>query len=176
MDENGHVEVIIGKDGKGKEIIKTWEKFLEHETDLSKHEMIRKNVLLATRNFQHRVEVFKKEIIFGNNNPMKIRHISYRVEFQGRGAGHIHGVLWVDLKEIKLKNVRSDTTLWEAFQKLRHRETLDEWQSEAIEMFTDMFSTCTLCPAVAGTVAVEIAKEVNWHGHSNSCKKNGPLC
>ena len=23
--------------------------------------------------------------------------MSYKVEFQGRGAGHIHGVLWVNL-------------------------------------------------------------------------------
>ena len=34
---------------------------------------------------------------------MKIRHIAYRVEFQGRGAGHIHGVLWLDMKEIRIK-------------------------------------------------------------------------
>ena len=39
--------------------------------------------------------------MFGNNNPMKVRHITYRVEFQGRGAGHIHGVLWVDIEEIE---------------------------------------------------------------------------
>ena len=41
--------------------------------------------------------------MFGRNNPMKIRHIAYRVEFQGRGAGHIHGVLWLDMKEIRIK-------------------------------------------------------------------------
>jgi hypothetical protein len=29
------------------------------------------------------VEAFRKEIIFGRNNPMCVRHISYRVEFQG---------------------------------------------------------------------------------------------
>ena len=28
---------------------------------------------------------------------MKIKHLSYKVEFQGRGAGHIHGVLWTNL-------------------------------------------------------------------------------
>ena len=44
--------------------------------------MMKDNILLATRNFQHRVESFRKEVIFGRNNPMKVRHISYRVEFQ----------------------------------------------------------------------------------------------
>ena len=45
--------------------------------------MMRRNVLMATRNFQNRMEAFRKEIIFGRNNPMCVRHISYRVEFQG---------------------------------------------------------------------------------------------
>ena len=63
--------------------------------------MIRTNVLTATRNFQHRVDAFRKEVMMGKNNPMKIKHISYRVEFQGRGAAHIHGTLWLDLKEIE---------------------------------------------------------------------------
>ncbi len=176
VDEEGHEQVSVLKKENGKKIKIPWREYLEKEVDESQHEMIRKNVLLATRNFQHRVEMFKKEIIFGNNNPMKIRHLSYRVEFQGRGAGHIHGVLWVDLKEIKLKGVRSDRNLCEAFQKLRYGQTLDEWETEAIEKFTDMFCTCTLCPAVAGEEAVRIAKKVNEHGHSKSCKKAGPQC
>ena len=78
VDKNGHENIMVRK----KESKMTLEQYLKEETDISKHEMIRKNVLLATRNFQHRVEEFKKNIIFGNNNPMKIRHISYRVEFQ----------------------------------------------------------------------------------------------
>jgi hypothetical protein len=32
------------------------------------------------------VEAFRKEIIFGRNNPMCTRHISYRVEFQGNNS------------------------------------------------------------------------------------------
>ena len=64
-----------------------WQEYTEKYIDESQHEIIRRNVLLATRNFQHRMEMFKKEIIFGPNNPMRVRHISYRVEFQGRGAG-----------------------------------------------------------------------------------------
>ena len=32
-------------------------------------------------------------------NGMYIKFYNYRVEFQMRGAGHIHGVLWVDIDE-----------------------------------------------------------------------------
>ena len=39
--------------------------------------------------------------MYGANNPMIIKHMSYRVEFQGRGAAHIHGVLWLNIKEME---------------------------------------------------------------------------
>ena len=63
--------------------------------------MIRTNVLTATRNFHHRVEAFRKEILFGENNPMMIKHISYRVEFPRRGAAHIHGTLWLNIEALE---------------------------------------------------------------------------
>ena len=127
----------------------------------NKHEMIRENVLLATRNFHHRVETFRREIIFGRNNPMKVRHISYRVEFQGRGAGHIHGVLWLDMKELKVKDVPNEW-LVQAFEKLRYSQALEEEEVISLERFTDAFITCTRCISVAGKEAVEKAEEVNW--------------
>ena len=112
-------------------------------------------------------------MIFGRNNPMKVRHISYRVEFQGRGAGHIHGVLWLDMKEMRIKGVPSET-LRSAFEKLRFSQALEEDEIAAVERFTDTFVTCTRCVSVAGEDAVRKAEEVNWHGHSSSCHKNGP--
>ena len=77
------------------------QEFLKHKVDESEHEMIRTNLLNATRNFQHRVTAFIKHIMCGDNQPMKIKNLSYKVEFQGRGAGHIHGVLWIDLAELE---------------------------------------------------------------------------
>ena len=87
---------IMSKDGRpiGKDLAT----FLKEDVNDSLHEMIRTNVITATRNFHHRVESFKKEILMGMNNPMKIKYISYRVEFQGRGAAHIHGTLWLNIK------------------------------------------------------------------------------
>ena len=39
----------------------------------------------------------------GKNNPMNVKYFTYKVEFQERGAGHIHGTLWLDL--VKLENL-----------------------------------------------------------------------
>ena len=173
VDKEGREQVAVEvqqEDGKTARI--PWKQYMQDFVPRSKHEMIRQNVLLATRNFQHRVEAFRREIIFGRNNPMRVRHISYRVEFQGRGAGHIHGVLWVDMKELDLEDVCNEV-LQEAFDKLRHSQELDEYEARSIEKFTDAFVTCTRCINVSSREAVEKAEEFNWHGHSSSCRKEG---
>ena len=77
--DNTRVEVRIGEES----VEIPWEEYLKNHVEEKQHEMMRRNVLLATRNFQNRVEAFRKEIIFGRNNYMCVRHISYRVEFQG---------------------------------------------------------------------------------------------
>ena len=152
-----------------------WQEYIEKYIDETQHEIIRRNVLLATRNFQHRMEMFKKEVIFGANSPLCVRHISYRVEFQGRGAAHIHGVLWIDLKGVKVKDTKSET-LQKAFQNLRHQTALAEEEARAIENFTDEFVTCSLCTSVVGEEAAAKAENFNWHCHSQTCKKGCKLC
>ena len=57
--------------------------------------MIRDNVLTATRVFDQRVKTFMKDIVMGKDNPMNVLLYTYRVEFQQRGAAHVHGVLWM---------------------------------------------------------------------------------
>ena len=37
----------------------------------------------------------------GKNNPMHVKYFTYKVEFQDRGAGHIHGTLWLGLDDIE---------------------------------------------------------------------------
>ena len=51
---------------------------------------------MATRTFDRRVNSFVKEYITGNAAGMQVELYSYKVEFQQRGAGHVHGVLWLD--------------------------------------------------------------------------------
>ena len=92
------VKVEFVKEGKTMNMI--LQKFLEKECDESLHEFIRTNVFTATRNFIQRVRSSRTEIMMGKNNPMKIKYWCDKMEFQGRGAGHIHGVAWSDLAEI----------------------------------------------------------------------------
>ena len=75
--------------------------YLEEEMNTSHHELIRGNVLLATRYFNQRVKKFFSKIVMGKNNPMIVEYYTYKVEFQERGAGHIHGTLWLDLSAIE---------------------------------------------------------------------------
>ena len=176
VDELGKENVTVEVQNGKKTIEKPWQQYLRDHVDENLHAMMKRNVLLATRNFQHRVETFRKEVIFGQNNPMKVRHISYRVEFQGRGAAHIHGVLWLDLDELKVEGVNK-YELKESYSKLKHSQPLESNEVRALEKFTDTFVTCTRCVSVAGAEAVKIAEETNWHGHSNSCRKGGArLC
>ena len=63
--------------------------------------------------------------------------------------------------------------LQDAYKKLKNSEPLEIYERAALERFTDTFVTCTRCVTVAGEEAVRIAEEVNWHSHSNSCKKGG---
>ena len=82
--------------------------FLNEEVDESLHEFIRTNVFTATRNFVQRLKSFRNEIMMGQNSPMAIVNFSDKLEFQGRGAGHIHGAAWCDLCKIsKVLDVQS---------------------------------------------------------------------
>ena len=204
--ENGYMmEYLVNQDGTPETIVKKKEKtvinkpleqFLLEDIDESLHEMIRTNVLTATRNFQHRVDAFKKEVLMQKNNPMKIKMISYRVEFQGRGAAHIHGTLWLDLEEIEKSDHFSHklsehgiekglSHLSEAFRKFRDKAKLNETEKYAIAIFVDMFISCSLNSNTVGRkfkmdqfgkLIVEIAISVNSHHHTKSCKKYEDKC
>ena len=171
--------------------------FLKEDVDSSLHEFIRNNVLLATRFFQHRVQAFIREVMLGKNNPMNIKYYSYKVEFQDRGAGHIHGVLWINMKvlerlirtpqgelidpaEQKSKEVNIDThkesirpfkNLSRAFKKIRNEEILNNEDKETLKNFVNEFITCSLNPATVGEDVVKLASEVNRHHHTKTCRK-----
>ena len=81
--------------------------FIEEDLEESQHELVRGNVLTATRYFDHRVKQFIHKVMMGRNNPMHVKYYTYKVEFQERGAGHIHGSLWLDLDAIQ--NMMRDT-------------------------------------------------------------------
>ena len=187
--KDGSRETIVRGNKNGKEINKELNLFLQEDVNDSLHEMIRTNVLTATRNFNHRIESFKKEILYGHNNPMKIKHISYRVEFQGRGAAHIHGTLWLDIKKIEELIISKDNSktvkpgdLSNAFMNLRHDTKLKDAEKVAIQRFTDTFISCSLNPKTVhkdlekGQQIVQTIKEVNLHHCTRKCKSYEGKC
>ena len=85
-NEEGSWEIKIkGKKNKD-ENWKDIETIIEEAHD-SKHEMIRGNVVNATRYFQHRVKQFLSKIVMDKYNPMNVHLYCFKVEFQQRGAG-----------------------------------------------------------------------------------------
>ena len=165
--DNGYtMEYSMNIDGTSETCIKTQDGqckplklFLQEDIDDSLHEMIRTNVMNATRNFHQRVNAFKTEIIMGKNNPMHVKHISYRVEFQGRGAAHVHGTLWLDIKKIEESGNLADGEsenyaqyISEAFRKLRDNIKLTLEEKDAIKTLTDKFTTCSLNPEKVGNM------------------------
>ena len=102
-DEHGHFITVIEVEFKkeGKMIKKNIKQYLKEEVNSSLHEIIRGNVLLATRYFNDRVKKFMDLVVMGTNNPMMVEYYTYKVEFQERGAGHIHGTLWLKLEMIE---------------------------------------------------------------------------
>ena len=88
-------EIAVQYTEEGKRATKPLDAFLKENVSESKHEIIRTNVVTATRTFDHRVKVFVREYMIGNAAGMQVEFYSYKVEFQQRGAGHVHGVLWL---------------------------------------------------------------------------------
>ena len=167
--------------------------FLKEDVDNSLHEFIRNNVLLATRFFQHRVQAFIREIMLGKNNPMNVKNYTYKVEFQDRGAGQIHGVLWINMKILERLTKNSDGELIElrdtetkitesekikpfqnltrAFKKIRNEEHLNKEDKQTLINFVNEFVTCSLNPATVGEDVAQLASEVNRHHHTKTCRK-----
>ena len=59
--------------------------FLDEDIQDSKHELIRGNVVMATRYFHHRIKSFISKIVISKSNPMKVKNYTDKVEFQERG-------------------------------------------------------------------------------------------
>ena len=143
------------------------EPFEDYVKRESIHELVKDNVLTATRCFDQRVKTFIKHIIQGKNSPMCVKYFNYRVEFQLRGAGHIHGVLWINVDQ--MEKMIPGITL--ALTSLRLHEQLSEKQCDILADFVDRFTCCSLQNEVS-----EIVRQVQIHKHSRTCSKYGMTC
>ena len=140
----------------------------EYLATQNEHELIRKNVLSLTMAFDKRVHAFMRRIVKAKSSPMNVEHHHYRVEFQLRGAGHIHGVLWCDLTELE----KAFPGLQSAMTKLRVSARLNEEDKTTLEKFVDTFISCSL----DDEDLVDIVESVQKHSHTHTCYKKGPSC
>ena len=194
--DDGSLQINIRARNKGKEW-KPIKQFIEEDLEESLHELVRGNVLTATRYFDHRVKQFVNKILMGKSNPMHVKYYTYKVEFQERGAGHIHGTLWLDLDAIQ--NMMQDTPdglfrpktaeekydktvhgwmhgLKGAFKKLRHDLKLNSIEIQSLTRFIDTYTTVSIHENTVGNVVAKIAEEVNRHHHTKTCRKHDATC
>ena len=164
--------------------------FIEEDLEESLHELIRGNVVTATRYYHHRVKNFINNIVLDKSNPLCVRYYTYKVEMQQRGAAHIHGTLWLDTKKIEqavcideklILNMNFDGPcpmkgLTEAFKKLRYNEDLNEDNIKSLTNFIDNFITVCTHGNTVGNKVSQIVREVNEHHHTKTCQKNGFEC
>ena len=161
-------KIFVQEEGKEKVLLKD---YLEGE-DL--HEMVRKNVMAITMNFNRRVHAFMSKVVMSPSSPMKTKYYHYRVEFQLRGAGHIHGVLWVDVPELEKKYKNLETIMLN----LRTSVRLDQEEKDTLSEFVDDFVSCSL----SEKTLEKTVREVQMHGHCGNrmektgCFKKGPSC
>ena len=132
------------------------------------HKLVRENVFTITKVFDRRVHNFIKHIVFGKNGPMKARHYQYRIEFQSRGAGHTHGVLWLNLEEHEAEY----PGIKAIFKNIKNNENFNDSQMETMQRFIDNFVSCSL----QDEKVRHIIEEVQIHNHSRTCRKYGSRC
>ena len=160
--------IFVEEDGKEKPL----RDFLNENVDL--HKTVKENVLTVTMMFDKRVKEFINKLVMAPSNPMKVRYYHYRVEFQKRGAGHIHGVLWLDLDELE-KTFKGLTT---AMKKFKTQEPLTKKEKDVVAAFVDSCSTCDLKDEDLTETVIEVQK----HSHRGNqekktgCFKKGSTC
>ena len=165
------------------------DEYFEHNNiQINIRDEMRKNVPTLTRHFDHRVKMFMKNIVMGDNNPMNVQYFNYRIEFQARGAGHTHGVLWLDLEAVerdlegnKIYHINNQGIsvpklifpgVKKAMTKIKNDEILIDEDVENLVKFVDTFVTVNLDDQdVKG-----IVNEVNTHHHTKACRKKGTTC
>ena len=136
-------------------------------------------------------------IIMVGGNPMIVEYFSFKTEFQDRGAGHIHGVLWVKLHKIEKLYRLPDKSLVllsedekresrekytqpfkgikSTFKKFRNGQDITDEEETSIINFVDQFTTVSLNPGEVRADLVEKVEKVNKHHHTTTCKSQ-PKC
>ena len=130
---------------------------------------------------------------------MNVQFYSYKVEFQQRGAAHIHGIIWLNLDRLEKlvlidnrelcqaddvmpSSGRKDDDnkplrgIADAFRKIRFNRKLNDTDIAVLAKFIDFFTTVSIHEQTVGKDVARIAQEVNRHHHSKTCRKRGTRC
>ena len=146
-----------------------------------KSQLLSENVLDITRNFDHRVKSFRKNILYAPQSKLKIMDHQDRTEFQARGNAHIQGAAWSDLKE--LEDLYPGLKL--TFLKLKERNHLDTNDVKSLISFLQDTITYTLSTEDIMKFGIsreraaficKVVKEVNVHHHTKTCRKFNTIC
>ena len=180
QDEEHNWDTIVEARKSEDDNYKPIKQFIKEDLDETVHELVRNNVLTATRYFQHRVKQFISKVMMGKNNPMNVKYFTYKVEFQDRGAGHIHGTLWLNIEKIEKLELdngeRPFSQLTAAFRKFRKNENLNNKEKESIAAFIEQYTTVSIHEGTVGREVAKIAQEVNKHHHTKTCRKHDSTC
>ncbi|XP_062596168.1 uncharacterized protein LOC134257593 [Saccostrea cucullata] len=121
-----------------------------------KNEILRCNPVTVARMFEHRFQIFHKEVILSPAEPIgKVADFFQRVEFQQRGSPHMHCLYWIE----NAPNIDSDG-------------------EEVVCSFIDRYVTCAVPSESDDSELRKSVLEVQQHSkkHSKSCKKKGTEC
>ena len=168
-------------------------KFSDQEiNDLSskeKNKLISENVVQSTLHFQKRIDkmfsLMKNDFFGDENDPYHISSYFFRVEFQARGAPHIHSLIWLKNKE----NGDAPNFWIDTDAKEEDLEDQNQERMKKIEKFADLLITtspddmccekhakinnherdlinCNVC-----TELIEKVKKYQQHHHTFTCAK-----
>jgi hypothetical protein len=118
-----------------------------------KSNLLRSNPVTAAQHFDYRLQQFFSSFLLSPAQPLgKIRHYSYRIEFQQRGSPHAHIVIWTD------------------------DAPKPEDDHDAVTKFIDQYVTCQIPNEDEDPELHELVTTVQQHHHSATCKKKGTFC
>ncbi|XP_078343176.1 uncharacterized protein LOC144628926 [Oculina patagonica] len=113
-----------------------------------KSDLIQKDPVTCSRNFDHMVQLFISDVLKCSAIPIgEIADYFYTVEFQQRGSPHIHGLFWV-----------------------KGAPQYEKDPNEEIEKFVDKYITCQKPDSSS---EMEDLVNLQMHRHAKTCKKAG---
>ncbi len=133
------------------------EEFLD-QAKINRHDLFRNNIFTVTRMFDQRVKSFINHIFPTLSKQVPTDCYSYRIEYQMRGAAHVHGVLWLDAQAMEFYKIPNSNL----------------YNSEKICDLIDDVVTCEL-PENDDNLKATV-EQVQFHHHTKSCKKYNNGC